>query len=55
MNNIGPAKLKCKPALKRGGMVSMATLMARKLEPLITQSEIKINHILVWRFRFIFF
>ena len=32
------------PALSKGGMVSMATLIARKLEPLIIQSDIRISH-----------
>ena len=32
------------PALSNGGMVSIATLIARKLEPLIIQRDTRINH-----------
>jgi len=32
------------PALSRGAIVSIATLMARKLEPLIIPSDIRINY-----------
>jgi len=32
------------PALSKGGIVSIATFMARKLEPLIIQRDTRINH-----------
>ena len=38
------------PALSNGGMVSIVSLIAKKLEPLIIHSVIRISHILE-RFR----
>ena len=42
--SIAPEIENLSPALSRGGIVSIATLMARKLEPLIIQSDTKISH-----------
>ena len=46
-NKIEPAIMNLIPLLRSGGMVSIDILIAKKLEPFITQSATSIIHILV--------
>ena len=44
VKSIAPEIENLRPALSSGGIVSIATLIAIKLEPFIIQREIRIRH-----------
>jgi hypothetical protein len=44
VKRITPATVNLSPALNNGGIVSMVTLIAKKVEPLISHRAIRINH-----------